>query len=84
MKWKEMSMIQRTIRVIGIVGFIAYLVLGLLSIYEIIQMSEAIHCALFSVVILGIGVAEKSKILRIASYVISAGYLVLALLYCFR
>ena len=34
MKWKEMSMIQRTIRVIGIVGIIAYLVLGLLSIYQ--------------------------------------------------
>ena len=83
MKWSEMTLFQKVMFVISWVCAAIWIILTVLSENNILKNTRIICNALMGVWCLGIGMTQKSKIMRMLWYVMAGAWLLLCLKICF-
>lgn len=77
MKWNEMTATKKSIYVIGLICGISFLIL------EFLDLCGMLTIPLFSIYLLTQAIIQNNKKYAITYYLLSAGYVLLALLYLF-
>ena len=83
MKWNEKAFVRKIISGVGYVCAVVVLILCILEACDIQPIPKAVTCALVSVFFLCAGLKADNRKKKILGYVLSAGWFVLSVMYCF-